>query len=227
MVRKPNQAAQLNEKAPAEHLDNDTLYQSLQQFLDRISYVKPEQIPDLELYMDQVTGFMEERLRKVKRHPDDKVLTKTMINNYTKARILPPPVKKKYSKEHVFMLLFVYYYKGILSLDDLSTVLSRLNTSFFGSQENGADVEKIYREVFAMEASQMEVLKNDLKQKYALSRQTFGQDKAAFAGLSTEERDHLQLFSFICELAFDVYLKKLMMEKLCDAMKADQQSQAR
>lgn len=221
MARKPSQTAQEKAEQTFHNLDNDALYQSLQQFLDRISYVKPEQIPDLDLYMDQVTGFMEEHLKKVKRHPDDKVLTKTMINNYTKARILPPPVKKKYSKEHVFMLLFVYYYKGILSLEDLNTVLSRLNTSFFGSSD-GADVEKIYREVFAMEASQMEVLKNDLKQKYALSKQTFGEEKTAFAGLSAEEREHLQLFSFICELAFDVYLKKLMMEKLCDALKAAQ-----
>ena len=186
--------------------------------LDTISYVKPDKIPDIELYMDQVTSFMEEHLRKVKRRPEDKVLTKTMINNYTKARILPPPSKKKYSKEHMFMLLFIYYYKGILSLDDLNIVLHKLNERYFG-QEERPNVEDIYSEVFAMEASQMQVLKDDLSQKFHLAETTFSKEHAAFKNLSEAERDDLQLFSFICELAFDVYLKKLMMEKLCDRLR--------
>ena len=193
-------------------------YRSLLRMLDTISYVKPDKIPDIELYMDQVTSFMEEHLRKVKRRPEDKVLTKTMINNYTKARILPPPSKKKYSKEHMFMLLFIYYYKGILSLDDLNIVLHKLNERYFG-QEERPNVEDIYSEVFAMEASQMQVLKDDLSQKFHLAETTFSKEHAAFKNLSEAERDDLQLFSFICELAFDVYLKKLMMEKLCDRLR--------
>lgn len=193
-------------------------YKSLLRLLDTISYVKPDKIPDIELYMDQVTSFMEEHLRKVKRRPEDKVLTKTMINNYTKARILPPPVKKKYSKEHMFMLLFIYYYKGILSLDDLNTVLTELNAHYFG-KDTRPNIEDIYNEVFAMEASQMQVLKQDLSQKYALAEKTFSAEHAAYQNLNEAERGQLQLFSFICELAFDVYLKKLMMEKLCDRLR--------
>ena len=88
--------------------NKETLH-SLLRFLDTISYVKPEQIPDIDLYMDQVTSFMEDHLKKVKRYPEDKVLTKTMINNYTKAKILPPPEKKKYSREHMYMLLIIEY----------------------------------------------------------------------------------------------------------------------
>ena len=49
--------------------------------LDSLDYVKPEQIPDIDLYMDQVTTFMDEHLQKSKRYEQDKVLTKTMINN--------------------------------------------------------------------------------------------------------------------------------------------------
>lgn len=83
--------------------------------LDKLSYVKLEKIPELDLYMDQVTSFMEEQLKDTKRNQEDKVLTKTMINNYAKNRLLPPPVKKKYSKEHMLLLLFIYYYKNLLS----------------------------------------------------------------------------------------------------------------
>ena len=194
-------------------MHNDDSFRALLRFLDTISYVKPEQIPDIELYMDQVTSFMEEHLKKVKRHPEDKVLTKTMINNYAKAGILPPPNKKKYSREHMYMLLFIYYYKGILSLSDLNTVLSALNEQYF--QGDGLTMEDIYKEVFFMENAQMKVLKNDLRQKFACAGETFSEEGAG-KGLSAEKREELQKFSFVCELAFDVYLKKLLIEKLCD-----------
>lgn len=69
--------------------------------LDRLSHIKASQIPEIPLYMDQVTTFMEEHLKNFKRSEEDKVLTKTMINNYAKNNLLPPPDKKKYSKEHM------------------------------------------------------------------------------------------------------------------------------
>ena len=144
-------------------MDNKKIFDEMLAYLDTISYVKPDKIPYIDIYMDQVTGFMEEHLRRVKRHEDDKILTKTMINNYTKARILPPPEKKKYSREHMFMLLFIYYYKGILSLDDLKVILEDVKNEHFKHRD--LSVEDIYKEVFSMEASQMDVLKNDIQQK--------------------------------------------------------------
>ena len=59
-----------------------------------LSHVKADEIPDIDLYMDQVTTFMDSHLKDMRRHPGDKVLTKTMINNYAKNNLLPPPVKK-------------------------------------------------------------------------------------------------------------------------------------
>ena len=59
--------------------------------LDNLSYIKLDKIPEIDLYMDQVTSFMEDQLQKTKRNPEDEVLTKTMINNYAKNRLLPPP----------------------------------------------------------------------------------------------------------------------------------------
>ena len=74
--------------------------------LDKLEYIKSADIPNIDLYMDQVTTFMDTRLREGVRNPgEDKILTKTMINNYAKNDLLPPPVKKKYSKEHVLRVL--------------------------------------------------------------------------------------------------------------------------
>ena len=62
--------------------------------LKKLDYVKPEDIPNIDLYMDQITTFMDSQLADFKRHEDDKILTKTMINNYAKNNLLPPPTRK-------------------------------------------------------------------------------------------------------------------------------------
>ena len=95
-------------------IDSKDMLNSILESLSRIDYIHADDIPNIDLYMDQVTSFMEDHLQKTKRNPEDKVLTKTMINNYAKNNLLPPPAKKKYSKDHVLTLLFIYYFKSIL-----------------------------------------------------------------------------------------------------------------
>ena len=91
-------------------IKTEDLLNSILGSLDRIAYIKADDIPNIDLYMDQVTTFMESRLKSSTRHPgEDKILTKTMINNYAKNDLLPPPKKKKYSREHVLLLIFIYY----------------------------------------------------------------------------------------------------------------------
>lgn len=195
-------------------MDNKKIYDEMIRFLDTISYVKPDKIPYIDIYMDQVTGIMDEHLKRVKRHEDDKILTKTMINNYTKAKILPPPEKKKYSREHMFLLLFIYYYKGILSLEDLKTILEDVRTRYFKNDD--ISVEDIYKEVFSMEACQMEVLKKDISQKFEQAQETFGNIKKE--AIDEDSLERLRLFSFACELGFDIYLKQLLLENICDRL---------
>ncbi len=83
--------------------------------------------------MDQVTTFMEAQLAHSKRYADDKILTKTMINNYAKNNLLPSPEKKRYSKEHLLVLIFIYYFKNILSINDIQTLLGPLTDKYFKS----------------------------------------------------------------------------------------------
>lgn len=192
-------------------INNGDLLNSILASLDRIQHIDPEDIPNIDLYMDQVTTFMDTKLRSASRFPDeDKILTKTMINNYAKNDLLPPPVKKKYSKEHVLLLIFIYYYKGILSINDIQTLLKPITENYF---QTGGDfnLEKIYKEVFSMEKAEIETLKKDVIRKYRAAEQTF-QDAPE------ENRDFLRKFSFICALSYDVYVKKLMIEKIVDEL---------
>ena len=77
--------------------------EQISKILNSHTIVPIESIPNIDLYMDQVTTFIETSLSGCKRSKNDKILTKTMINNYAKAKIFPPPQKKKYTKNHVML----------------------------------------------------------------------------------------------------------------------------
>ena len=190
-------------------IDTNDILNSILESLSRIDYIKPGEIPNIDLYMDQVTTFMDEQLDSTKRYSDDKILTKTMINNYTKNNLLPPPVKKKYSREHVLILIFIYYFKSILSIKDIETVLSPLTEKYF-SGEGPLDLSAVYREVCEMEKSRIESLQESVREAYEKSMSAFSDVPEG------EDSDKLKLFAFICNLSFDVYLKKMMIEKIID-----------
>ena len=164
-------------------IDSDKILHDLLNSLDSLEGIRPGEIPNIALYMDQVTTFMDAQLASSRRFESDKVLTKTMINNYAKNKLLPPPVKKKYSPEHMMLLVFIYYFKNILSITDIQTLLAPITDRYFGT-ESGFSIKDIYDEIFQME----------------------------------EDREFLQLFSFICLLSFDVDLKKQMIEHMVDEL---------
>lgn len=191
-------------------MENDvkTFLEELNKKLKSIDYIKTEDIPNIGLYMDQITTFMDEQLAACKRYESDKILTKTMINNYAKNDLLPPPVKKKYSKEHLLTLLFIYYFKNILSISDIQTILNPLTEKYFGKKED-FNMEDIYNEVFHLEKTETEKLLKDLGKKYNLSRDTFGE-------FPKEDQSFLQTFSFICLLSYDIFVKKMILERVID-----------
>lgn len=178
--------------------------------IEKLDYIKPESIPNIDLYMDQVTTFMDSNLKDSKRYCDDKILTKTMINNYAKNDLLPPPKKKKYSKEHILILIFIYYLKNMLSISDIQKLLTPLTERYF-TAEAGITLEEIYNEVFRLEKEQLVSLEKDVLKKFERS-------KNMFPDIPEEEKEFLQTFSFICMLSFDVYVKKQMIEKMIDEL---------
>ena len=182
----------------------------LQEKLKSIDYVKTEDIPNIGLYMDQVTTFMDEQLEACKRYDDDKILTKTMINNYAKNNLLPDPEKKKYSKEHVLTLLFIYYFKNLLSISDIQALLNPITDSYFGNKDD-FNMEDVYNEVFHLEKEESGKLLKDLGKKYFIAQHTFEQ-------FPEEDRSFLQKFSFICLLSYDVYIKKMVIESMIDEL---------
>lgn len=195
---------------------NDERIQDILKSLAALNYIKPESIPGIDLYMDQVTTFMDEHLKNTKRYPEDKVLTKTMINNYAKNNLLPAPNKKKYSREHMLLLIFIYYFKNLLSFNDIEQLFRPITEKHFNITDN-LPLEDIYKEVFSMEQEELKRLKEDISAKYQHAGQTFRQPE-----LEEEDREYLRLFSFVCELSFDVYLKKQIIEQIIDELRENE-----
>lgn len=191
-------------------IDSKDLLNSILESISRIDYVKSGDIPNIDLYMDQVTSFMEKQLNSTKRYEEDKILTKTMINNYAKNDLLPAPVKKKYSKEHLLLLTFIYYFKNILSMKDIEMLLKPITKKYFHA-DSEVDMARIYDEVCAFELERTKLLQKDIELMYHNSMETF-------SDVPEEDRESLQFFSFICSLSLDVYVKKLLIEKLIDTM---------
>ena len=90
------------------------------------SNIKLDEVPEIDLYMDQVIQLFESKLSNQKRNDDEKILTKTMINNYAKGKLLLPIKNKKYSKEHIILMSLIYNLKGALSINDIKLSLDKI-----------------------------------------------------------------------------------------------------
>ena len=194
------------------NFNSNDIMKTIMECLNNIDYIHSEDIPNIELYMDQVTTFMDEQLKSTKRYGDDKILTKTMINNYVKNNLLPPPVKKKYSKDHVLILIFIYYFKNILTIKDIEAILTPVIDDSFNSDKSNA-LDTLYQKICALEKGQMEPFADELKVHYKKAEELFPDNEY--------DDEYTRLFAFICSLSFDVYMKKLLIEKLVDSFYTD------
>lgn len=190
--------------------ETEKILKELYSYLDTADYIRADDIPNIDLYMDQVTTFMESHLSSTKRHADDKIMTKTMINNYAKNDLLPPPEKKKYNKEHMMLLIFIYYLKNILSISDIDKLLKPLRDEYFGGKKSGVSIEDIYTATFT-EAKKMDPRYKKEIDNYIRMSEDFSKNLSS-------ETDYLDFFSLICLLSADVYVKKQLIERLIDMM---------
>ena len=175
-----------------------------------LDYIKSDDIPEIDLYMDQVIKFMDDHFASLKRYEGDKMLTKAMINNYTKNRLLPPPEKKKYGQDHMLILIFIYYFKNLLSIKDINSILTPLTENFFEEKDRDVLLRDIYNEVFEVcRGATTDISRSVLK--------AFDRAKGSFEGEDDEEKKkYLTNFAFIASLCFDVHVKKTIVENMID-----------
>ncbi|MBQ8318393.1 MAG: DUF1836 domain-containing protein [Lachnospiraceae bacterium] len=188
----------------------EQLKSQIEQWLD-LGYINPEDIPSIELYMDQVTTFMDRYLSKNKRTEEDKTLTKTMINNYTKNDLLPPSNKKRYSKEHIILLIYIYYFKNVVTINDIQVVLKPLIDNYYDNKNASHSLEDIYETLYELEKIQYDNTEESITKTLELIEQ----------GFDGKDDEYLKKLTFLALLGYDIYLKKKFMETIIDDMAKD------
>lgn len=128
-------------------MNNEKLKNILNQ-IENMSHLKSEEIPSLDLYMDQIMTLFDVNLADNKRHEDDKLLTKTMINNYSKEGLLKPIKGKKYSKNHILQMLLIYYLKNTISIQEIKKILQPFHDHMDGIEPIYDDYLEITEELF-------------------------------------------------------------------------------
>lgn len=178
--------------------------------LNLSSDVKVSDIPNMDLYMEQLTGFIDENLQGLKRNETDKILTKTMINSYTKDGLLMPPEnKKKYKKQHVILLILIYHLKQILSINDIRELLKPILKDMTTDKDDVIPIEDIYS-VFL----DMKNLELDDYCDICTNKMNTIEEKVA--NVDIKDQDLAKLFLTVITLVAQAEANKRLAEKLID-----------
>ena len=162
----------------------------------------------------EIKSQIEEWIKLDYIYPEDKILTKTMINNYSKNALLPPSDKKKYSKDHIILLIYIYYLKNFLSINDIQNLLQPMTDSYF-QKSSGTTMADIYSDLFALE------------QQYGIKVRESIQEVYQIADTQFESSDeYLKTYAMITMLSYDIYAKKQLVEKLIDSLHEEPVSKA-
>ena len=164
-------------------------------------FITLDDIPDIDLYMDQVIQLFENKLGYLKRNEDDKILTKTMINNYSKGKLFMNIKNKKYSKNHIILIILIYELKGVMSIPDIKVAFDEVVKSYDEDKEEKIDLEEFYKKHLDMINKNDDSIKNDI---LAITKEL---------GSLNSEEEKLLLLTYLATKA-NIY--KRLCEKMVD-----------
>lgn len=181
----------------------------INQVLEEIESFNIDDIPNIDLYMDQVTTYLNGKFNTFKRHDDDKLLTKTMINNYAKSRLLPPPEKKKYSKDHMIILILIFFFKNVISINDIQTIVTPLLKDYYNNDDIPNSLEDVTN-AFLNHVQKSDLIEPLIKE--------FKNSQNIFGDLESSDRESIETIGLIATLSYDMYIRKRLIEKLIDSL---------
>jgi hypothetical protein len=173
------------------------------------SQIEIEEYPDFDLYVDQASTFMNQKLAAYKRNEKDQVITNTMIRNYTKHKMMPGPKARKYSKEHLIFLSMIFYLKRNFQMDEIGKIMKPLIENFNSEFDEKIDFLTIYQGILDSQKKERENLHEKLKIeiesiKNSLNRSDLSDD------------DMLEVFMLITSLSIKADAQRFIAEKLLD-----------
>ena len=174
--------------------------------------IKLDEVPEIDLYMDQVIQLFESKLSNQKRNDEEKILTKTMINNYAKGKLLLPIQNKKYSKEHIILMSLIYNLKGALSINDIRRSLNNII-----EQEQVTD-DYLLRQLYCSYLNNCSNDKENFKENVLDKIKTINQE---IDNKYSEDADYEKKILLLCSLVNMSNMYRRMSEKLIDEFFAE------
>ncbi|MFA6809002.1 MAG: DUF1836 domain-containing protein [Eubacteriales bacterium] len=156
--------------------------------------ISSAEIPNINLYMDQLLGLFDNYLEVFSRESSEKPLTKTMVNNYVKAGLIERPEKKKYNKSQIKKLIMIYHLKQVLSIQDINKFFELAN------KKMQIEDEELY-DLF------LKVERNTYKNIIELDK-----------NITKEKLDSCKPVELFLNLSIEASMKKNLAEKLLDSM---------
>lgn len=187
------------------------------QILDELQHENKlalEEIPNIDLYMDQVIQLFESKFAHAKRNKQEKILTKTMINNYAKGKLLFPIKNKKYSKEHLILISLIYQLKGGLSLNDIKATLDGINQQII---KDDFQLDCFYECYLHLITKNAEDFKEDIRERANEANKEANLLKAG------DHSENLEQILMIASLIHMSNLYRRTAEKLVDALSVHQE----
>ncbi len=165
--------------------------------------------PEMELYMDQITGFMNQKLRIYSKDEDDQIMTKAMIANYVKHKLVPRPHNKKYNKEHLILLTFIHFLKNSFQMDEIENIMKPILENYYSEFDEKINLSEMYDSVTS--------LQNDVKEKLIEETlQDVNRIKSRNKQMELEDDDIIELFMLIIEISIKVDFERYLIQKLYD-----------
>ncbi|WP_027109103.1 DUF1836 domain-containing protein [Lacticigenium naphthae] len=143
-------------------------FEDWQKEMRHFSLPRWEDLPEFDLYMDQMVNFIEKYLSVFKKDSAEKLITPSMINNYVKLDLMPKPVKKRYTKKHVAFLIAITILKQVLTISEIKVGLV-YQANLIGTKESYdlfcEEQEKAIRSIFSTKENNETDIKLDLSVK--------------------------------------------------------------
>lgn len=169
--------------------------------------INGNEFPEMEIYMDQAETFLNRGLKIYRKNEKDKVITKTMIGNYVKHNMLPRPVNKKYSKDHLILLTLIFYLKGTFQMEEIEKIVKPLIDNYNSEFDEKIDLSALYEGILEVQAAEQEALAQSVNQMIEESKHQLKETELS-------DDDMLELFMLIVNLSMKADAQKFLAHKL-------------
>lgn len=139
--------------------------------MDNFHIPRWNELPSVDLYMDQIITFISDGLYPLFHHGGAAPITKSMINNYVKSKIVDAPVNKKYPRRSVAMIIVVCILKSCFATDEIGKLI-QLGLALENTEETYnrfcESIENAVKSVFAGELHIVDMKIDGRENKYLM-----------------------------------------------------------